>query len=322
MTFRSKSLSVAALAGALILGVSACASPGGAAAAGQSSGTDTVDVVASTSAYGSIVQAIGGDKVKVESIVSKVSQDPHSYEATAQDRLKVSKAKLVVVNGGGYDTFMDGMVSEAKLDPANVINAVTVSGLQDATPTAAADDHGHSHGEFNEHVWYDFPAMQKVATVVEQRLAALAPASAAEFKHNAEAFTARLTSLQKDAAAAAGGKHVHVAITEPVPLYLLEAAGLHNVTPEEFSVAVEEGHDVPASVLDSTLKLFSTKKAALLAYNEQTSGPQTEAVRKAAEAAGAPVVSFTETLPDGKDYLGWMNENVHNLQQALKTVQG
>ena len=55
-----------------------------------------------------------------------------------------------------------------------------------------------------------------------------------------------------------------------------------------------------------------------LAYNEQTEGPQTEAVKRAAEAAGVPVVNFTETLPDGKDYVQWMADNVESVSSALK----
>ena len=56
---------------------------------------------------------------------------------------------------------------------------------------------------------------------------------------------------------------------------------------------------------------------ALVAYNEQTAGPETERVRAAAEAAGIPVVSFTETLPDGADYLSWMTDNLEAVASAL-----
>jgi zinc/manganese transport system substrate-binding protein len=108
-----------------------------------------------------------------------------------------------------------------------------------------------------------------------------------------------------------------VAITEPVPLYLIEAAGLVNVTPEEFSGAIENETDVPAGVMDQTLKLFTDRQVAVLVNNEQTTGPQTEAVVNAATAAGIPVVSVTETLPDGQDYLSWMQANTRALSQAL-----
>jgi zinc/manganese transport system substrate-binding protein len=55
----------------------------------------------------------------------------------------------------------------------------------------------------------------------------------------------------------------------------------------------------------------------VLVYNEQTSGPQTEKSEAAAKAAGIPVIPVTETLPKGKDYLGWMTANVDALASAL-----
>ncbi len=108
-----------------------------------------------------------------------------------------------------------------------------------------------------------------------------------------------------------------VAITEPVPAYLLAELGLDNLTPEAFSEAIEEGADVPPLALDETLALFADGRVALLAYNAQTASPETERVREAAEAAGIPVVDFTETLPDGADYLSWMTDNVEAVAGAL-----
>lgn len=108
-----------------------------------------------------------------------------------------------------------------------------------------------------------------------------------------------------------------VAITEPVPLYMTEAAGLVNKTPEEFSEAIEEGDDVPARTMQETLALFSDQQVEALIYNEQTSGPQTEQVQQAAKSAGIPVVPVTETLPGGEDYVSWMTANLDALSSAL-----
>ena len=59
------------------------------------------------------------------------------------------------------------------------------------------------------------------------------------------------------------------------------------------------------------------REVALLAYNEQTVGPQTEQVLAAAEQAELPVVSFSELLPEGEDYLGWMTANLDAVEAAL-----
>ncbi|MBO1266892.1 metal ABC transporter solute-binding protein, Zn/Mn family [Arthrobacter cavernae] len=315
-------LSLAASAGLALL-LTACAAP---AATPPSVSSAVIEVVTSTNVYGDIVKAIGGDKVKVTSIITKTSQDPHSYEASAQDKLAVSKAKLVVENGGGYDDFLHKLADDTNVGHDNVVSAVEVSGLaseedqahsiESASP--AADEHSHSTGHFNEHVWYSLASMGKLADAVAAKLSALDSASAGTFTANADTFKTSLTELEtKLDAAKAAGTAVPVAITEPVPLYLLEAAGLENKTPEAFSDAIEEGADVPPAVLKETTELLGTKAVRLLAYNAQTEGPQTEAVKNAATAAGIPVVDFTETLPEGLDYLQWMTANVKNLTDAL-----
>jgi zinc/manganese transport system substrate-binding protein len=226
----------------------------------------------------------------------------------------------VVENGGGYDDFIHKLADDSGLNHDKIISAVEVSGLAPEEPagasTAAADEHGH--GEFNEHVWYSFDAMTKLADSVEAKLAALEPASASTFQANAAAFKKEIAALNAEVAGLkAAADQAPVAITEPVPLYLLEAAGLVNKTPADYSAAIEEGSDVPPSALKEATELAGSKDIKFLAYNPQTEGPQTLALKKAAEAAGVPVLDFSETIPDGKTYVQWMSGNVDSIRQAL-----
>ncbi|MGO4143650.1 zinc ABC transporter substrate-binding protein [Paenarthrobacter sp. YAF11_1] len=314
-------LSMAASAALAALLLSSCAGTAGASDPSSSGG---IEVVTSTNVYGDVVKAIGGDRVKVNAIITKTSQDPHSYEASAQDKLVISKAKLVVENGGGYDEFLHKIADETKVGHENMISAVEISGLAPEEEAHSEESHSeeghtHNHGEFNEHVWYSLDTMGKLADAVAAKLGSLDAGSAATFTANAEAFKTKLADLTgKLDAVKAENDHAPVAVTEPVPLYLLEAAGLENKTPEAYSAAIEEETDVPAAVLKETTDLVSAKSVRFLAYNEQTEGPQTEAVKRAAEAAGVPVVNFTETLPDGKDYIQWMADNVEAVSSALK----
>jgi zinc/manganese transport system substrate-binding protein len=159
-----------------------------------------------------------------------------------------------------------------------------------------------------------------VADSVAEKLGTLDPGSAATFTANADAFKSSLSGLHSklDAgkATAAGGQ---VAVTEPVPLYLLEDAGLKNATPDQYTAAIEEGTDVPPAAMKEATDLVASRTVRLLAYNAQTEGPQTETLKKAAQAAGVPVVDFTETLPEGKTYLQWMTDNVNNVSKILES---
>lgn len=297
---RARVLGAGAALALSALGASACGSSSGAGAA------ETVPVVASTNVYGDIARQIGGDRVKVTSFISDPAQDPHSFEAGTRTRLALSKAGVVIENGGGYDDFMETLLRGSG-SKARVLNAVQISGK-----TAPKGE------ELNEHVWYDLPSVALLADRISAALAEAAPKDARTFSSNAAAFKARLKALEeKVAAVRAAHAGDGVAVTEPVPVYLLEAAGLVDRTPEEFAEAVEEGDDVPPRALRDTLALLTDGKVRALVANVQTSGPQTDKVRKAAAGAGVPVVPVTETLPAGRDYVAWMDGTIAALQQAL-----
>ena len=293
---------------ALGLLVAGCGSaPAPAPATAPSGAATPVRVVASTNVYGSIARAIGGDRVTVKSIIDSPDADPHEYEASPADAAAVGGAAIMVVNGGGYDDFAGKLVEVASAKP-QVIDVVALSGLE----TAGAE-------EFNEHVWYSLPTVEKLADRLAADLAAADPAGAAKYTANAAAFKGKVDGLtaKVDAIKAAhtGDK---VAITEPVPLYLVQAAGLQNATPPEFSEAVEEGSDPSAAVLNDTLGLFTGKAVKALLANAQTESGSTRQVEQAATAAGIPVVAVTETLPAGvDDYVAWQGGQIDQLFAAL-----
>lgn len=323
---------------------------------------DPIPVLASTDVYGDIARQIGGDRVEVTSIIAGEAQDPHSYEATVRDELAVSRARVVITNGGHYDEFMTRLLSAAGGD-RKVLTAVDIAeGHEDegspstseptssassseasASPSAAEDEHAedeHAEGEHaedehaedeehseaehaheageNEHVWYDLAAMKAVAEELSASLSELEPDSRAEFEENLATFSRAIDALQqKQAEIRAEHDGVDVAVTEIVAGWLLEDAGLDNRTPAAFSEAIEEGTDVPVRVLQETLALMEDDTVRVLIYNEQTTGPQTDQMRKAAEDADVPIVTVRETLPEGSGYLEWMDNTLNALRDAL-----
>ena len=187
-----------ALASAAALALAGCS---GAGAPSDDSGL--VRVVASTNVYGDIAASVGGDLVDVTSIISNQSQDPHSYEATARDQLALSKAQLVIENGGGYDPFIGALLDGSDNPDVVIVSATEVSGQDDAddvatddlaigdtqtddaaTDDAATDDTGgHDHIEgVNEHVWYSLDTMGHVAEEIARELADIDPENAAAYE--------------------------------------------------------------------------------------------------------------------------------------------
>nr|WP_207205464.1 zinc ABC transporter substrate-binding protein [Microbacterium protaetiae] len=322
---KTRLLSLAALVASAVV-LAGCSGMSDAAGSPDTAGSPDaggkVQVVASTNVYGSIAEAVGGNRVAVTSIIASAAQDPHEFEASARDQLRVKNAALVIENGGGFDPFMDGLVQASGTD-AQVITAATLSPEYPADgdlDTHADDaDHDHDHLEgFNEHVFYDPAVMAMLAEKIADALGEIDPGGAAAYTANAQTFA---NGIQPIIGALGDLKAAHegngVFVTEPLPLYLTDAAGLDNKTPSEFSEAVEEGQDVaPATLLDA-LKIISSKQVAVVIINAQAAGAETDRVVQEAKDSGIPVLQFSELLPDGETYLTWMADNVSQLGDAL-----
>lgn len=303
----TKPLAALALAAASMLALAGCS-----ATTEPASSSGAIAVTASTNVWGDIAKEIGGDHVEVTSVIASLSQDPHEYEVTAADQLKVRGAKLVLANGGGYDAFFGDLVAKSG-STAPVVTAVTFA------PSWPKGEDGMKTVEgFNEHVWYDTAVVEQVAKKVADELSSIAPAHKADFAENLATFEKGIAGLDSSLAtikAAHQGEKIFV--TEPVPLYLTAAAGLVNVTPEAFSHAVEEGQDVPpATLLDATNLVGSGEVKALIA-NAQAGGAETTKLIGVAKQKSVPVQEVTELVPDGKTYLTWMRDNIDTLSRNL-----
>jgi len=337
---RSRRAGTTALVGltAAALALSACgtAQPGTAARGGK------LKVVASTSVWGSVAQAVGGDQVEVEPIISDPSADPHSYESSPRDAAKVTEADLVVYNGGGYDKFLDKILSSTGKGKPTV-QAVTSEHEAPESPAEPKHEHeqpeppaepkheheqpeppakpgheaGHDHS-VNEHVWYDLHAVHEVADRIAEELGRLQPDKSQAFRDGAAKFSQDVEGLEgrvKQIAAAHQGRKVIV--TEPVAHYLIEGARLEDITPQSFVNAVEAETDPSAAAVADIQNAVTSRQAAAVIYNPQTESPVTEQVRTLAEQNRIPVVQMTETLPAGRTYVQWMDTQISALSDAL-----
>ncbi|MFC0582562.1 metal ABC transporter substrate-binding protein [Micrococcoides hystricis] len=101
--------------------------------------TQGLTVVASTDVYQDLAERVLGEHGSATAIVTGAAQDPHSYEASPQDKLTLEKADVIVANGGGYDPFID-QLTEALGNEDKVIEAFKGESSHD-------HDHDHDHGD-------------------------------------------------------------------------------------------------------------------------------------------------------------------------------
>jgi len=278
----------------------------------KTDGAHTPTVVASADVWGSVARAIAGDHAVVTSIISGAAADPHSFEASPADATAVIDATLVVYNGGGYDQWVDDILTS---HPG--VASIDAYALLDAA--APGDPAPGSTGPPNEHVFYDLDAAKAVAVAVADRLAGDDPAHRADYHANVETF-GREADAVKQLEQSIRTTHPGAAVvaTEPVAHYMLIAAGLTDKTPQGFTSAVDQDTDPAPVDVAAMLDLISRRQVNAVLINPQTATAVTKKIQAAADSAGVPIVTITETLPAGTDYLAWQRDTASRLAAALQ----
>jgi zinc/manganese transport system substrate-binding protein len=82
---------------------------------------DKLNVIASFSILGDIVQNVGGDRVEVTTLVGP-DGDAHVFQPAPADAQAVAGADVIVANGLGFEGWMDRLV-EASGTKAAIITA-------------------------------------------------------------------------------------------------------------------------------------------------------------------------------------------------------
>ncbi|MBB3288486.1 MULTISPECIES: zinc ABC transporter substrate-binding protein [unclassified Rhizobium] len=146
---------------------------------------ETLNVVASFTVLADVVKHVGGDHVKVSSLVG-ANGDPHEFEPSPADAKTLNAAKVVFVSGEGLEGWMDRLISASGYKGTPVVASEGIN-------TRTMVDDGKTVTD--PHVW-NSPINVKIWVAnIEKALSAADPADAADFKANAERYTKVLTEL-------------------------------------------------------------------------------------------------------------------------------
>jgi zinc/manganese transport system substrate-binding protein len=271
----------------------------------SSSSNAVIEAVGAENEYANVISQIGGRYIKVTAIESNPNTDPHTFEASPSVAQAVSAAELVVQNGVGYDAYMEKIEAASPSSSRRIIDVQKLLGLPESTP--------------NPHLWYKPTTMPAVAGALAGDLSALAPAHAAYFRANARAFDASLQPwLRALREFSKRYPATTVATTEPVGDYMLEAAGIKNLTPFSMQADIMNGTDPAPQDVTLQEALFSGHRVQVFVHNQQVTSSLTESFVADAKRHGIPVVGVYETMPaPGYDYQSWMLAEVKALERAV-----
>ena len=228
-------------------------------------GSQPIQVVAGENFWGSLISQLGGTRVNVTSIVSNPNSDPHQYESNPSNAIAIANAKLVIINGAGYDTWALNLIASSNAQGQVVLNVQKlINQPVDANP----------------HFWYSPYYVNDTVKAMYNDLVSIDPSNKGYYTQQYAALNASLglynQRIVEIAQQFAGTK---VAATEDIFEYLANATKLDLVSPPDFMKAVAEGNDPPAQSVVQFQHLIENGSVSVLVYNQQTVTPLTQSIK-------------------------------------------
>jgi zinc/manganese transport system substrate-binding protein len=165
---------------------------------------DKLKVVTTFTILGDMVRNVSGEHIALTTLVGP-DGDAHVYEPTPADARALAQADLVIVNGLGFEGWIDRLVKASGYKGPLVVASDGISALK------AEKDHGHGqtsahsendkddhHGEFDPHAWQDLANGRLYVANIARALAAADPAHADDYRRRAEAYDGELVALDRD----------------------------------------------------------------------------------------------------------------------------
>jgi zinc/manganese transport system substrate-binding protein len=292
---------------ATALALAMCAAP----AAAQ----DKVRVVATFSILADFARNVGGDAVEVSELVGPDS-DAHVYAPSPADAKRLAEAKLVLVNGLGFEGWLDRLV---KASGTKATVAVTTKGIKPRQMKEDAHGHGHSHGRSDPHAWQSVANAKTYVTNIRDALVKADPDRKATYEANATAYAAKLDALDSEVKAAIATiptERRKIITTHDAFGYFAAAYSVQFIAPQGVSTEAE----VAARDVAKIVRQVKTQKIPAV-FMENVTDPRL--MKRIAEETGAKIggrlYSDALSAKDGPaaTYLDMMRHNLKELRGAL-----
>ncbi len=275
-------------------------------------------VVTTSTDLKSLVEAVGGDQVQVESLAPPLS-DPHSVEVKPGQLAKLKAAALLVRIGLDHEPWLAaalGTVNDPRFvrgSPHYLDTSKSIQLLQAETPRIRADKGTHLHGLGNTHFWLDPENSRPITAAILDALARLVPAERGYFEDKRKRFLVRLDErLQDWQRAMAPLKGARVVVFHESWPYFAERFGLVIVAALESTPGVPPSPSYLATLIqkmrDSGIRLLIAEP-----YSNAS------IIKEVATKSGATAVTLIPSVggdPAAANYLSLFDLNIKRLSQS------
>jgi zinc/manganese transport system substrate-binding protein len=275
---------------------------------------ERLHVVASFSILGDFVKNVGGDRVVVETLVGP-NGNAHVYAPSPRDAKKAADAKLVFVNGLGFEGWLERLVK------ASGTKAPIVVATKGIKPRERAGDHGHDHdhGRADPHAWQSVTNAKIYVANIRDALIAADPAGKDTYVANATAYLAKLDALERDVReviAKVPADRRRVITSHNAFGYFQNAYGLSFTAPQGVSTEAEASAKEVAAIITQIKK---QKVAAVFLENVTDPRLVQQIARETGAKVGGTLYSdaLTDEKGDAPTYIDLIRHNLRQLAAAL-----
>jgi zinc/manganese transport system substrate-binding protein len=271
-------------------------------------------VIASFSILGDFVRNVGGDRVEVRDLVGP-NGNAHVFEPSPADAKAVADAKLVFVNGLGFEGWLDRLVK------ASGTKATIVVASDGIKPREGAADHDHDHGKVDPHAWQSVANAKVYVADIRDALIAADPAGKAVYEANAAAYLAKLDALDQEVRAVIARippERRRLITSHNAFGYFGDAYGVNFIAPQGVSTEAESSARDVAAIITQIRK----QKAAAV-FLENVTDPRL--IKQIAAETGAKIggTLYSDALTDAKgDATSYIELIRHNLKELAGALTG
>lgn len=273
-----------------------------------------LEVSTSFSILGDLVHQVGGERVKVRTLVGP-DEDAHAFQPRPSDAREIGAAALVVVNGLGFDDWMVRLARAGGYKGTVVVASAGVATLA----MAKDDDHGHAGKAVDPHAWQDVANTRRYVANIAEALARADPEGASTYRANAERYDGELEALDAEiraAFAALPAERRKVVSSHDAFGYFGRAYGIRFLSP----VGVANNAEPTAQGVARLIRQLKAEKVPAV-FIENVADPRLiERIRSESGAqVGGTLYSDALSSADGPapSYLRMMRANLDALRNAL-----
>ena len=278
-----------------------------AALATPSFAQEKLKVVATFSILSDLVKNVGGDRVDARTLVGP-NGDAHVYQPSPSDAKTLADAKVVFVNGLGFEGWMERLIK------ASGSKAPVVTATKGVKPRKSDDV-----GGADPHAWQSVANAKIYVANIRDGLSAADPAGKASYEASAEAYLAQLDALDAEVKAAIDripADRRRIITTHDAFGYFAAAYGVSFIAPQGVSTESEVSAKDVAKIITQIRK---QKIPAVFLENVTDD----RLLKRIGAESGARIggTLYSDALTDEKGpaptYIEMMRHNVKQLTQAL-----